>query len=222
MTDMDTSYEDLLIQLSREMSRLKDDRSVGAVFDGKFSLKWPTRIQGPNGDPYIIIRQAGGVLSSVPAAEYSADQWVDGDYWDWLPIDTIWAYSGAESDIPQGWHLCDGTEGTHDLRGYFILGSSLDDAGVATDATSAVLDDHALQTHSGVSAQAHSSNTGTPSATTAVASGAGTTVPTSTHVHAESLSHTLTQPDDHAALAHTFSSESAPASFTLAFIQKVE
>lgn len=32
-------------------------------------------------------------------------------------------WSGSESNIPTGWHLCDGTNGTPDLRGRFILGS---------------------------------------------------------------------------------------------------
>lgn len=33
----------------------------------------------------------------------------------------IW--SGAEVDIPTGWHLCDGTNGTPDLRDRFIIGA---------------------------------------------------------------------------------------------------
>lgn len=33
-------------------------------------------------------------------------------------------WSGSESNIPSGWYLCDGTNGTPDLRGRFILGSN--------------------------------------------------------------------------------------------------
>jgi hypothetical protein len=33
----------------------------------------------------------------------------------------IWA--GAIVDIPAGWHLCDGTEGTPDLRNKFVIGA---------------------------------------------------------------------------------------------------
>ena len=33
----------------------------------------------------------------------------------------IW--SGAIVDIPTGWHLCDGTEGTIDLRDKFVVGA---------------------------------------------------------------------------------------------------
>jgi len=34
---------------------------------------------------------------------------------------TLW--SGAIADVPAGWHLCDGTEETPDLRDRFIVGS---------------------------------------------------------------------------------------------------
>jgi len=34
---------------------------------------------------------------------------------------TLWA--GAIVDVPSGWHLCDGTEGTPDLRDRFIVGA---------------------------------------------------------------------------------------------------
>ena len=36
----------------------------------------------------------------------------------------ILAWSGNISNIPYGWHLCDGSNGTPDLRGRFVLGDS--------------------------------------------------------------------------------------------------
>jgi len=36
-------------------------------------------------------------------------------------IIVMWA--GAIVDIPSGWHLCDGTEGTPDLRNRFVFGA---------------------------------------------------------------------------------------------------
>lgn len=35
----------------------------------------------------------------------------------------ICLWSGAVVDIPEGWHLCDGTEGTPNLRDKFIVGA---------------------------------------------------------------------------------------------------
>ena len=41
-----------------------------------------------------------------------------------VPNGVILMWSGNSSDIPDGWHLCDGSNGTPDLRGRFILGAS--------------------------------------------------------------------------------------------------
>ena len=41
-----------------------------------------------------------------------------------IPSGIIVAWSGSANNIPEGWHICDGTEGTPDLQGKFILGSS--------------------------------------------------------------------------------------------------
>ncbi|WP_394749470.1 phage baseplate protein [Spongiimicrobium salis] len=38
-----------------------------------------------------------------------------------VPIGAILDWSGAIADIPQGWSLCDGANGTPDLRGRFIV-----------------------------------------------------------------------------------------------------
>ena len=37
-----------------------------------------------------------------------------------MPIGTIWPYVGDLDKIPTGWHLCDGTESTPDLRDRFL------------------------------------------------------------------------------------------------------
>ena len=40
-----------------------------------------------------------------------------------LPSGTIVIWSGEEIAIPVGWSLCDGTNGTPDLRNRFVLGA---------------------------------------------------------------------------------------------------
>lgn len=40
-----------------------------------------------------------------------------------LPIDSVIMWVGTLDTIPPGWHLCDGTDGTFDLRGMFVLGA---------------------------------------------------------------------------------------------------
>ncbi|GAH45458.1 unnamed protein product, partial [marine sediment metagenome] len=38
-----------------------------------------------------------------------------------IPKHIIAQYHGAIADIPTGWHLCDGTNGTLDLQDKFIV-----------------------------------------------------------------------------------------------------
>lgn len=41
-----------------------------------------------------------------------------------LPIGTILPYVGNLADIPKGWYLCDGSNGTPDLRNRFLEGTT--------------------------------------------------------------------------------------------------
>ena len=41
-----------------------------------------------------------------------------------FPRGMILMWSGSVTEIPRGWALCDGTNGTPDLRGRFVLGTS--------------------------------------------------------------------------------------------------
>lgn len=40
-----------------------------------------------------------------------------------LPINSVIMWVGTLETIPTGWHLCDGEDGTIDLRGMFALGA---------------------------------------------------------------------------------------------------
>ena len=41
-------------------------------------------------------------------------------------------WSGSIADIPTGWQLCDGTNGTPDLRDRFVIGAGSNDYAVGT------------------------------------------------------------------------------------------
>lgn len=43
-----------------------------------------------------------------------------------IPSGQIWMWYGTIATIPAGWYLCDGTNGTPDLRGKFIMGAASD------------------------------------------------------------------------------------------------
>lgn len=48
-----------------------------------------------------------------------------------VPIGGIIMWSGTVAAIPATWQLCDGTNGTPDLRDKFVVGAKQDDSGVA-------------------------------------------------------------------------------------------
>lgn len=49
-----------------------------------------------------------------------------------IPSGVIWIWNGAADAVPEGWALCDGSNGTPDLRGRFVLGCSDDYAAGST------------------------------------------------------------------------------------------
>lgn len=111
-----------------------------------------------------------------------------------IPAGIIVIWSGAIADIPSGWHLCDGTDGTEDLRNYFIPGAgddyAVDDNG-GVDTLNLAHAHSADGTLAAANESAHTHGdgtyaTGAPSATTVVDNdGALSTiaVASSTHTH---------------------------------------
>lgn len=55
-----------------------------------------------------------------------------------IPIGTILMWSGNISNIPSGWQLCNGTNGTPDLRNKFIIAADADSGGYATTSITGV------------------------------------------------------------------------------------
>jgi len=59
-----------------------------------------------------------------------------------LPLGVIVAYSGRVEDIPLKWALCDGTNGTLDLRDKFIMGSAMDELEAEGGSADAIVVEH--------------------------------------------------------------------------------
>lgn len=56
-----------------------------------------------------------------------------------LPAGAIVIWSGSVASIPSGWQLCDGTNGTPDLRDRFVVGARQDNGGTARTNVSGAL-----------------------------------------------------------------------------------
>jgi len=163
-----------------------------------------------------------------------------------LPVGLISMWSGTLAAIPSGWALCDGQAGRPDLRAQFIKGAAVgvDPGGTGGAATHAhtqhgalthagsTVADHAAQTHIGGTVADHSNVSVPGTGTAAVKIGTSTsTAAAQAHTHTiPTITHSVTQPNQHAFLAHsvtqpdghsvqTHSTESnEPAYYTLAFI----
>jgi len=125
-----------------------------------------------------------------------------------VPAGVIVMWSGLLADIPDGWALCDGTQGTPDLRDRFILSVGEAENPGGQGGSSSL-------THSGTAVADHPAT-----ATSAADVGAtqrGTTTSTLTlkaHTHnTPVLSHSVTQPATH--------TDSRPPFYKLAFIMKL-
>jgi len=55
-----------------------------------------------------------------------------------LPYGSVIAWYGRAANVPSGWHICDGTNGTPDLTNRFIIGASTDDLNSHEPATTVI------------------------------------------------------------------------------------
>lgn len=154
---------------------------------------WPTALlveQPLNGYPFV-----------------DADDWnaqVDGIKWldehlsimeilysgGGIPWGSAILWYGLESSIPEGWQICDGTNGTQDLRGKFVMGAGVDADLLETGGSETHIHDSGAVTSGG--AHAHtvgSKTTGGVNGTTGV-TGSGLSMGKSTHTHSDTPSTT--------------------------------
>ncbi|MGK7872667.1 MAG: hypothetical protein AB4426_04940 [Xenococcaceae cyanobacterium] len=79
-----------------------------------------------NGDNHTVKLGTGTIVSANSSSSNGSP----------LPSGTILMWSGSETDIPDGWALCNGENGTPDLRDRFILCAGTNDiSGSSGDAT---------------------------------------------------------------------------------------
>ncbi len=200
--------------------------------DGEQGIQGPTGPEGPVG----------------PAGADGADG-ADGSDAS-IPAGLIAMWGGLVANIPAGWLLCNGSNGTPDLRDKFVKGAAAAanpgaTGGAATHGhTVTQPSDHAALTHAGATVGNHTDvtnhvhvqniNTATTggsvgypalkdtSTSGSEATGVSTANPTSVGVAA--MVHTVGQASQHAAQSHSGAAvntvNSEPAYYALCFIQK--
>lgn len=104
---------------------LNDIKGIGCRIEkprGANGLGWRIIVDGSSDTDPIPDSSVGNDTGKIPYKPYDLRESLG------VPRGGIIAWSGAVSDIPNGWRLCDGGSGTPDLRGRFILGTSVDSA----------------------------------------------------------------------------------------------
>lgn len=153
-----------------------------------------------------------------------------------FPVGGIIMWAGLLADIPAGWNLCDGTNGTPDLRSRFIKGTAagVDPGGTGGSATHTPAGTNSTPTFTGTLGTSSSVSAGTPAGTidnhnTTVQVGPAGSAPllsgptTHTFTGTAMAGHTHTITPAGTISAPTFTGSSAnyePAYYALAFIQK--
>ena len=146
-----------------------------------------------------------------------------------VPAGVILLWSGSIASIPSGWTLCDGTNGTPDLRNRFVVAAGDTYAvGATGGADSVTLDASQMPAHT----HTFSGSTNTTGAHThTVAAGnssGGSNIITTGNARSNDTSYTTSSAGDH---SHTFSGttastggggshENRPPYYALAYIQK--
>lgn len=169
--------------------------------------------------------KALGVLAAPPANNMAlVCEAANPTGWAWksgtIPIGMIIIWSGAAGSIPTGWQICDGTGGTPDLRGQFVVGAgstyavgatggaaTMDLSHIHNQTDANVSSETWAHTHTQAATGAEAAHTHTAAGTTGAATGGGTNTggtgasgATQTHTHdvtgtGAGASHTHTNPD---------------------------
>jgi len=152
--------------------------------------------------------------------EDRVDEMIDGIIQSLLPVGVIVAFNGTLAAIPSGWQLCDGTNGTPDLRDKFIKGAAAGDgAGGTGGAATHTHASHGALSHTGGAVTNHNGFTGTLSSTP-IPAGTGSALAATTHSHDMDHGHAFTQPSAHAAQSHD-TPNSEPPYYKLVWIMRI-
>lgn len=90
------------------------------------------KVTATAGDTFTVVRgQDGTTASAFSQFDYFELRVVAEEMRHIVPSGAIMMWSGSIASIPLGWLLCDGTNGTPDLRNKFIVGAYQDTAGTA-------------------------------------------------------------------------------------------
>ena len=173
-------------------------------------------ITSASGTSLITLDNLYGILQTAPAVTNT------------VPSGLIAIWSGSTGSIPSGWLLCNGSNGTPDLRNSFILGAgntyAVGATGGSTDAI-VVSHTHAATSTSVVSDPSHThtqtvGNAGGSTSNQASYSNSGANFATSSNINAALTGITVATSTTNATAGVSGSGANMPPYYALAFIMK--
>ena len=173
-------------------------------------------ITSASGTSLITLDNLYGILQTAPAVTNT------------VPSGLIAIWSGSTGSIPSGWLLCNGSNGTPDLRNSFILGAgntyAVGATGGSTDAI-VVSHTHAATSTSVVSDPSHThtqtvGNAGGSSGSQASYSNSGANFVTASNINAATTGITVATSTTNATAGVSGSGANMPPYYALAFIMK--
>lgn len=135
-----------------------------------------------------------------------------------LPKGAIIMWAGALADIPSGFALCDGNNGTPNLVNTFVKGIATSTTEPGGTGGAATHNHNAHSNHTFTPPDTHSLTSNTPVGVSIVQSGAGITVASQTHTHTDTATHTGGGVNAHS--SHSTENHE-PVYFALAFIMRI-
>lgn len=118
LTDIFQAYDSLWLEITVEAERLVPRQELG-------SFPYALRVHGINVDPDGNV----GIGTDSPSAELEVKgkivSEVGGTRFHMVPRGGIMIWSQPLAEIPRGWQLCDGFNGTPDLRSRFLYGAGI-------------------------------------------------------------------------------------------------
>ena len=107
------------VTINKTVANAKLDVNGDTIISGSFTVKGNTVTTG-NATIQTIAAGSAATTSALVATSAGLVQKIDAAP---IPKGGIILWSGAILDKPAGWHLCDGTNGTPDLRDRFVVGA---------------------------------------------------------------------------------------------------
>src|SRR4030042_1614680 len=197
------------------------EEKVLPLIEGIEGIQGEQGIQGVQGQQGI--QGEKGDVGDTGVTGLQGIQGIQGEAGAGIVAGLIAIWHGLIANIPSGWILCDGNNGTPDLRDKFVKGApAATEAGGTGGATTLTHAGTAVNAHAGTTVNDHAATpTGQASAGATQRGTTASTLTLGNHTHnTPVLSHVVTQPSNHTVTQPNDHTNVKPPYYEILFIMK--